>query len=83
MLPGCDRHQAVSHAYEAIREVDHSLQQHSVGDDALRCVVIAGVASVTLPPKNFPPLDLVDAAQRCLAAAQSGGASVVKSLEVF
>jgi hypothetical protein len=46
-------------------------------------VVSAGVASVTLPPKNFPPLDLVAAAQRCLAAAQSSGTSVVKSLEIF
>jgi hypothetical protein len=83
VLPDCDRQQAVRHAHEAIREIDHTLQQHSMGDGALRCVVSVGVASVTLPPKNFPPLDLIDAAQRCLSAAQTSETSVVKSLEVF
>ncbi len=83
VLSGCDRQQAVRHAHELIREFEQARQQHDSGEEALSCVVSAGVASVTLPPKNFPPLDLMDAAQRCLAAAQSGGASVVKSLEVF
>ncbi len=83
VLSGCDRQQAVRYAHELIREVDQTLQRYGVGDEAPTCVVSAGVASVTLPPKNFPPLDLVAAAQRCLAAAQSSGTSVVKSLEIF
>ncbi|MCH8840632.1 MAG: HDOD domain-containing protein [Planctomycetes bacterium] len=83
VLSGCDRQQAVRYAHELIREVDQTLQRYGVGDEAPTCVVSAGVASVTLPLKNFRPLDLVAAAQRCLAAAQSSGTSVVKSLEIF
>ena len=83
VLSNCDRQQAVRYAHELIREVDQTLERYGVGDEAPTCVVSAGVASVTLPPKNFPPLDLVAAAQRCLAAAQSSGTSVVKSLEIF
>jgi hypothetical protein len=79
----CDRLEAVRYAHEVIREVNQHLKRRSEADDSWRCVVSIGVASVTLPPKNFPPLDLVDSAQRCLTAAQSSETSVVKSLEIF
>ncbi len=46
VLPNCDRQQAVRHAHEAIREVNHTLQQHSVGYGALRCVVSVGVEPI-------------------------------------
>lgn len=40
-----------------------------------------GVATLTLPPKNFPPQELIDAARRCLGGAQLSGGDTVKSLE--
>lgn len=40
-----------------------------------------GVATLTLPPKNFPPQELIDAARRCLSGAQLSGGDTVKSLE--
>ncbi len=83
VLPDCERQQAVRYAYELLRKMDQALLRFGVRDDLPRRVVSAGVASVALPPKNFLPLDLLDAAGRCLAAAQSSGASVVKSLEIF
>ena len=83
VLSDCDRYQAVRHAHELIREFNLALQQHAAGEEASRCAVSVGVASVTLPPKNFPPMDLVAAARRCLSAAQLSGTSVVKSLEIF
>jgi hypothetical protein len=83
VLPHCDRQEAVRHAHQAIREVNQQLERHPATEDLRRCAVSIGVASVTLPPKNFPPLDLVKAAQRCLNAAQSSETSVVKSLEIF
>ena len=83
VLLGCDRQQAVRHAQELIREFNQALRQSDFGEEALGCVVSAGIASVTLPPKNFPPLDLLSTAERCLSAAQSSGTSVAKSLEIF
>lgn len=83
VLSGCDRQQTVRHAHALIRQFEETLKQYGMGDEAHACVVSVGVASVTLPPKNFPPLDLMAAAQRCLAAAQLSGTSVVKSLETF
>jgi HD-like signal output (HDOD) protein len=83
VLPGCERQQAVRYAYELLRKMDQALQRFGVRGDSPRRVVSAGVAAVALPPKNFTPLDLLAAAERCLAAAQLSGASVVKSLEIF
>lgn len=83
ILPGYDRQQTVRFANELIREVEQTLQQYYMEDETFPFVVSVGVASVTLPPKNFPPLDLVAAAQRCLSAARSSETSVVKSLEIF
>lgn len=83
VLSDCDRQEAVRYANELIREFNQTLKRYYSGDEAPACIVSGGVASVTLPPKNFRPLDLVDAAQRCLSAAQSGGTSVVKSLEIY
>lgn len=42
-----------------------------------------GVATVSVPPKNFPPRDLYVGAARCLHAAQSGAAGAVKSIEIY
>ena len=41
----------------------------------LEYLASAGVATVALPPKNFPPHDLLETAHRCLSAAQSSGAA--------
>ena len=41
----------------------------------------AGVATLALPPKNYPPQQLIDAAQRCLGGAQLSGGGNVKSIE--
>lgn len=41
----------------------------------------AGVSTLTLPPKNFPPQDLIEAARRCLSGAQLSGGDSVKSIE--
>jgi len=82
VLSGRDRQQTVRLAHELILEVGQAMP-HVISEEPARFVVSVGIASVTLPPKNFPPLDLMSAAQRCLSAAQSSGTSVVKSLEIF
>jgi hypothetical protein len=65
-LPGCDRPSAV----ELARQLAAMLEAARVG-----------VATVSVPPKNFPPRELYVGAERCLHAAQSGGA--VKSIEIY
>ena len=83
VLPGCDRESAVSYADEVIESIQQSMTvlRDSLGE--IPCSVSIGVATVALPPKNFHPPDLIAAAQRCLAAAQSSDANIVKSIEIF
>jgi GGDEF domain-containing protein len=42
-----------------------------------------GAATVSLPPKNFPPRDLLVSADRCLYGSHASGGSVVKSIEIY
>ena len=41
-----------------------------------------GVATVSQPPKNFSPVDLLESAARCLAAAQTSG-NCCKSIGIY
>ena len=42
-----------------------------------------GVATVSLPPKNFHAQDLLDAADRCLYASRVSGGEIIKSIEIY
>ena len=83
VLPDCDRHEAVRFAEETISRIEQMSLRLEEKGTALEFMVSAGVSSVALPPKNFPPQDLFETAQRCLSAAQSSGSNVVKSLEIY
>ncbi|MGI9427057.1 MAG: HDOD domain-containing protein [Bythopirellula sp.] len=83
VLPSCDRHEAVRFAEAILQQVVLLTRRLEAKGTVLECVASAGVAAVALPPKNFPPHDLLTTAQRCLAAAQSSGTCVVKSLEIY
>ena len=39
--------------------------------------------AVSLPPKNFPPKDLLLAANRCVYGSSASGGGVVKSIEIY
>jgi HD-like signal output (HDOD) protein len=83
VLPSCDRQEAVRVANSLIRHVERSLEQSAASGCPVQGLISAGVASVTLPSKNFLPTDLLHTAERCLAAAQASETSVVKSLEIY
>lgn len=82
ILPDCDRAEAVRLAHQllhAIRQVNWGGIWNCRGGLALA----VGVASVDIPPKNFPAQDLLEAAARCLFASHASGGSVVKSIEIY
>lgn len=81
VLPAFDRHEAVKFANAVVRRVESSYASDDPEEQPP--TVSVGVASVTLPSKNFRPVELLTTAERCLAAAQASETSVVKSLEIY
>jgi HD-like signal output (HDOD) protein len=82
VLPDCDRQEAVrlgNQLMAAMRQVSWGGVWNSRGGVALG----VGVASVDMPPKNFPAEDLLEAAARCLFGSHSCGGGVVKSIEIY
>jgi hypothetical protein len=83
VLPSCDRQEAVRVANSLIRHVERLLERAVASGCPVQGVISAGVASVTLPSKSFHPMELLQTAERCLAAAQASETSVAKSLEIY
>jgi len=83
VLAGNDRQEAIRHAKAIFRTLEEVFQELATTGIPGEFSASAGIATVSLPVKNFPPIDLIETAQRCLAAARSTDASAVKSLEIF
>lgn len=82
ILPECDRQMAVRLGNELIdRVAKSSAGRASARQPALSLGV--GAATVCVPPKNFPPKDLLLAASRCLYGSHASGGGVVKSIEIY
>ena len=81
ILPNCQRRLAVELGDQLMREM-HALKcsQHAGGPQSVTLSV--GVATVPLPPKNFSPEDLLNAAEHCLYGSRASGGGVVKSIEI-
>jgi HD-like signal output (HDOD) protein len=80
ILPGAERQQAVELGGDLVHAV-RGLAAGGVGQEWLKLDV--GVATVAQPPRNFPPRDLLDGADRCLYASHASGGDVVKSIEIY
>ncbi|QDT01452.1 HDOD domain-containing protein [Adhaeretor mobilis] len=80
LLADCERSEAIDLAHQALQRLRSVLKQLAAGGKLPPCTLSAGVATVALAPKNFPPAALLETAQRCQAAAQAAG--TVKSLEI-
>lgn len=74
-----------SDSLATLRSVQQSLpawQEECMPSDTVHLSLSAGVATVSLPSRNFPPLELIMAAERCLDAAQLAGGNQLKSIEL-
>jgi GGDEF domain-containing protein len=82
ILPGCDRTQAVAAGNLLVRDAPRYLY-FSTANPEDPVTVSVGVATVSLPARNFQPQILSDAAERCLDAAQLSGGNKLKSIGVY
>lgn len=81
ILPACDRRLAVESANDILRRAHELIED--AGDARSTMLPSIGAATVSVPPKNFPPQDLIDAADRCLYGAANAGGGGVKSIEIY
>jgi len=82
ILPDCERRQAIQTGNQLIGQFRRLAPGN--GDAERRAVSISiGLATVSLPPKNFPAQDLFTAADRCLYGSAASGGNVVKSIEIY
>jgi HD-like signal output (HDOD) protein/GGDEF domain-containing protein len=81
ILPQCDRQQSVTTAKRLLEEIPRWAAVQTDGSVDLQCT--AGIATLAAPSANFPPQNLVDAAERCLFASQASGGRIVKSIDLW
>ena len=77
---GCKRNEG----FELARHMLDQAQDSALGSEGIlpaSWLFSAGLASLTLPPRNFPPRELIAAAERCLSGAMLSGGNAVKSIE--
>ena len=82
ILPGAERQQAIELGNELIRSVRDGAATAGIAQGEWMKLDV-GLATVAQPPKNFPPRDLLDGADRCLYASHASGGGVVKSIEIY
>jgi GGDEF domain-containing protein len=82
LLHDHDRSAAASSARQLLDQARSYLRRY-VGTASRPVTISLGLASVALPPRNFSERQLLEAARRCLQAAQCSGGDVVKSIELL
>ncbi len=82
ILEDYDRRQAVEAADQLVRGLHRWSQDRADEGDPLITVSI-GVATVAMPPKNFPATDLLEAVERCLYGAKASGGNGLKSIDIY
>jgi HD-like signal output (HDOD) protein/GGDEF domain-containing protein len=76
----CPRRDAVETVRGILSQAKNWRMPGAAGQDVVLSLS-AGVATLALPPKSFPPQQLIDSAQRCLSGVQLSGGGAVKSIE--
>jgi GGDEF domain-containing protein len=81
LLVDCDRRQAIELARLLLDAVPPWLVRHGSTDSIVS--FSAGIASLATPTHASRPDDLIEAADRCLFAAQRSGGGITKSIDVL
>ena len=79
LLEGYDRQQGV----ELARQLQRSLNYWSLERGHSTLTLSIGLATVSLPSKNFRPSDLTEAAERCLQGVLCSNGDGVKSIDIY
>jgi len=82
ILEDCDRQQAVTLIRNLVQGVRRWSANHTGNRGSIRSIS-AGLATLSMPPKNFPTHELLDSAQRCLDGVKLSGGDSVKSLDIY
>jgi GGDEF domain-containing protein len=80
ILTDADRQQAIAVARQVLDGVRNWSDATPPGSRPLS--VSIGLASLSMPPRNFQAADLLQAAERCLNGAGLSGGNSVKSIEI-
>lgn len=81
VLPDCERQMAVGLGNVLVDQMRRLSSTVATGRS--QAVLAVGAATVSLPPRNFPPDALFQGANRCLSGSRMGGGTVVKSIEIY
>jgi HD-like signal output (HDOD) protein len=81
VIPNCERRAALAVAHNVLDELSR-LAGLTASDRDVATTLSIGVATASVVPKNFDPLQMIESAVRCLSAARACGISAVKSIEV-
>jgi len=81
LIEDCDRLAAAAFAWQLLDTTRRHLR-HSLTHAPRPIKISLGVATVAFPPRNFSDQQLIEAARRCLQAAQTSGGDTVKSIEI-
>lgn len=82
ILKGYDRQRAVAAVRDLLAAIRNwSLDKSREGHSAIS--ISAGLATLSMPPKNFPADELTGAAERCLDGVQLSGGDGLKSIEIY
>jgi GGDEF domain-containing protein len=84
ILSGVDRQPAVEQARQLVQSIRgwalEPPREPPRGHTPLS--ISAGLATLTMPPRNFPAVELIEAAERCLSGVQLSGGDGVKSIDL-
>lgn len=82
LLDDCERRQAVEYGWRIVDGV--RVWKFPVPTRLQAGVsVSAGIATLTMPPRNFPAEELLAAAQRCLSGVRLSGGNALKSIDIY
>jgi HD-like signal output (HDOD) protein len=78
ILEGHDRQRTVGLTRRLLEGVRYWSRENSGPSFSIS----VGIAALSLPPKNFPSQELIDAAARCLSGVQLSGGDGLKSIDI-